>query len=215
MRVPITTAVALFCLIPVGPLRAQEDDPLHANDFSADVSVGTLGVGPEFGARLTDYLGVRMAGAYLQLHPAATINSIHYSSDATLASFGALADVYPFDGGLRLTLGVIADFNSLKLHDALPQYQVALDGKVAFDNPSPYLGFGYETTVSDQSGLTLGADLGVLFQGRPNVRVAATGPGMANPALAAAIETQRLAIASYLRPLQFYPAVMVHIGYRF
>jgi hypothetical protein len=80
---------------------------------SVGVTVGSTGIGGEVGFDVSPMFGLRALGAYFPYSHSLTPSNITYDGDLRLMSFGAAADFYLFDSGLRLTGGAYLNRNRI------------------------------------------------------------------------------------------------------
>lgn len=219
----------ISALIPV-VLVALAAPPARAeviSSLSAEVSLGTLGVGPEIDARLADLpFGLRLGANFLSLTHSLTNNDIRYNIKADLANGGVIADWYPFDTGFRLSGGLKINGNEAKV-SALPSagrlvslnshaYDLtggSVTGKIAFRTLAPYAGLGFSGTVVD--GLTLGLDLGAMFQGTPKASLGAGGPVTGLPGFAGDLAFEQSSLQRKVNDFTVYPVLQLTVGWRF
>ena len=202
-----------------GTARAQ-------SNVSVGITAGSPGIGAEIGVDVSDMLGLRVMGAYFPYSRTFTPDNVSYDGDLKLLSYGAVADLYLFDSGFRLTGGAYLNRNRLDMKGTpngavtigstayTPAQIGTLTGRVSFRDIAPYAGLGYAGGRGG-SGFAFTADAGVMFQGGPRVALAASGPIAAAPGFAANLEQERQKIASDIDWLRFYPAVKVGVLYRF
>ena len=190
-------------------------------------AVSTLGLGLEAGARINETFGLRFGGNWFSLDADREINDVDYDADATLASVGALVDYHPFQGGFRLSGGLRFNFNEADL-TGRPNEDVeigdvvfdaddvgTLDGDVSFDVLAPYLGVGYGAALLDGS-LSIGFDLGVMYQGKADVSLdAEDGLLEGDAVLEANLAVEEEDVEDDLEDFQFYPVVGLAVVYRF
>jgi len=110
----------------------------------------------------------------LKLSQDGTSNGVTYTGSVNASLFGAFADWYPFGNGFRLVGGLTANDVKTSLIGA-GSGTATINGKtvnmtnesfnvdIKFPSSSPYLGFGYGHHKSNQTGLGLHADVGVMF----------------------------------------------------
>lgn len=208
--------VALVFALP----NAAAAEP--ASGVGAQVS--TLGLGAEAQMALGG-LGLRGSANYLALSPDRSIDGIRYEADVELKSAGAVIDWYPGLGGFRLSGGVRLNGNGIDLTAAPNQsvniggtsYSPAqlgqLTGTVDFNRVAPYLGIGWQGAMANGRVL-IGLDFGALYQGRPEVRLAASGAA-ANPGLAADLAREATEIENELGAFRFFPVISLTLTYRF
>jgi hypothetical protein len=202
--------------------------------FAQEASVGvfvapqisTLGLGAEAGYRINEHVGIRGGGNAFTFSRNINVDDIDYDGDLTLKSFGAMADVYPFGGGFHVTGGLRLNYNKADVTGTPSgssytingvSYSTAevgrLEGDIDFRRVAPYLGLGWNGSLFSPN-LYVGADLGVLFQGRSDVSLRATNPTV-SAALASDIEQARRDLKDEVDDFRFYPVLSVSIGYRF
>ncbi len=206
-----------------------------AGSASADVGIGvkagTLGIGVEGRWSPLPWVDVRVG-----------VNSYDYDDDGVQAGIDydatlALDSVYatgnfrfplsPF----RLTAGAFANGNEFLMQSrdtggasfniGGSTFNAAdvgvLESSTSFDSTAPYLGIGFDFEVFGKVGLNL--DLGVLWQGDPDVTLDATGLASAPPAvqaeLAAALEAERLELEDEVDHFKAWPVVSLGFVYNF
>lgn len=208
------------------PPAAATADPLPFGLFVSP-TVSTLGVGLETGVRLNENFGVRFGGNWLSVDFDRTVDDVDYQAEATLASLGTLVDYHPFRGGFRLSGGVRFNFNNADL-TGVPNDDVTignqtfaasdvgtLDGDVSFQTVAPYLGLGYGATLL-KGALSIGVDLGVMYQGRADVDLDAEGGALAGDAvLEDNLAVEEEDIEDDLDDFLLYPVVGLAVIYRF
>jgi hypothetical protein len=192
----------------------------------ADVNVGTLGIGPELNFHNPNALfGGRVGADFFSLSDTVKASGISYKGTLELASGGAIADLYPFRSGFRLSLGGLINGNRVKL-DARPfatlsinghQYDLSqvgsLTGTATYDTVVPYAGVGYSFRISD--AVAMAFDAGAVYQGNGSLGLAADGPIAANAMFQRDLETESDKVRHDLSYAQFYPVVAVSVGYHF
>lgn len=190
-------------------------------------AISTLGLGLEAGVRFNETLGLRFGGNWLSFDADREIDDVDYDAEATLASLGALVDYHPFRGGFRLSGGLRFNFNEADL-TGRPNEDIeigdtvfdaddvgTLKGDVSFDVLAPYLGVGYGAALLDGS-LSIGFDLGVMYQGRADVVLdAEDGLLEGDPVLEAELAAEEEDVENDLEDFQFYPVIGLAVVYRF
>ena len=154
------------------------------------------------------------------------IDDIDYDGDLDLNSFGALLDWYPTGGGFRVSIGgrinnteigiVGRPATSVTVGDTTyaPEQIGSLSGTVTTDDFAPQLTIGYGGTLA--KGLTLGAEIGVLWQGQPQIdNLRATGLLASTPQLQVDIEREQQEIENELDDYELWPILQVEFLYRF
>jgi hypothetical protein len=130
-------------------------------------------------------------------------------------------DVFPFRGNFRISAGARINGNQADISGTptsnvtignttyTPAQVGRLNGDIDFNTVAPYVGIGFDGHITD--ALTIGFDLGVLYQGKPSVSLSATNPAVSQ----ADLNRERANIEDDLKMLQFYPVATVSLKYRF
>lgn len=195
--------------------------------LTPELSVSTLGIGPELDARLDALpFGLRVGGNFFSLTRNVSSNDIEYHGKADLQSGAFTADWYPFWGGFRLSGGIRLNGNKATV-TALPDqsgtitinhvaYSTAgssIGGQITFRDVAPYAGLGYSGTLL--GGLTLGFDLGAMFQGTPRVSLNGQGPVTQLPGFAANLAQETQSLQGKVKDFSVYPVAEFTVGWRF
>lgn len=208
------------------PAVSASSDPQPFGLF-ASPTISTLGVGLDAGVRLNETFGLRFGGNWLSVNFDRTVDDVDYEADANLASLGTLVDYHPFQGGFRLSGGLRFNFNNADL-TGTPNSDVTigdqtfaasdvgtLKGDASFQTLAPYLGLGYGATLLE-GALSIGFDLGVMYQGRANVDLEAEGGALQGSAvLEDNLDIEEEDIEDDLEDFLFYPVVGLAVIYRF
>ncbi len=139
-----------------------------------------------------------------------------------------LLDWHPFSGAFRLPGGLYVNGNEINVdgtyrRDLLPaefqQYAglVRVKGTVDFNSIAPYAGLGWNSNHG-QKGWGFAFDVGVLFQGSPNVsdlHVEAPLDINGYPEVVRFLDEQKKAIEDDLDPFQYYPVASLTLSYNF
>jgi len=189
--------------------------------------VSTLGVGLEGGVRINETFGLRLGGNWLGFDYDGVDGNLDYDADITLASLGTLVDYHPFRGGFRLSGGLRFNFNQADLdgtptediniggEDFSPDEVGTLTGDVGFNVLAPYLGVGYGATLL-KGALSIGFDLGVMYQGQADVDLDADAGILSDDAVLLdnlAIEEDE--VEDDLEDFVVYPVAGLAVIYRF
>ncbi len=194
--------------------------------FTIGGNVSTLGLGAEAGIRLNDFFGIRIGANYLKFGFSPEYEDVEYDADFNLLSGGGVLDIYPFGGGFRVTGGLRYNANKIDL-EASPTTSITiggqtftaaeagrLEGDADFNNIAPYAGFGFEGILLN-GYLSLGFDLGVLYQGKPDIDLDGNGTLASDPTFLAALNDEADDIEDDLSFLGFYPVVGLSANLRF
>jgi hypothetical protein len=210
--------------------------PLAAADFAFGGSAGTLGVGVELTAGIAPQLHLRVgahAGSYDDRREA---SDIEYDATARVRAGTARLDWHPGGRAFRLSAGAVFNDNEVEAESRTPAsglYEIgdvlvpaallgSLRGDVEWDPVAPYAGIGFGNPLAPGRRWRLGLDLGVVFQGEPDVTltpIIPAGSPLANPVARALLDIE---LAKEERDLEdeaadydLYPVVVLGVSYRF
>jgi hypothetical protein len=208
-------AAALAAALAPQPAKAQ---------LFGGANVGTLGVGADLGFHITDFVGVRATGSYLQFDISRSLGGVNYDLDLNFVSAGGVIDFYPLallplGDGLRLSAGMRWNGNEVDFSTSTSTavqiggttYAVGtrLDGNIEFGEVAGYAGIGYVFTPAPFIRVAL--DAGVLLQGAPNVTLRTTNPLVS----AADLRAEEAQIEDDLKFLRYYPVITLSGFIRF
>lgn len=182
------TACSLFALSLVNNAMAQG---------SVVAKVGTLGLGLEYvhpiSPKIAVGLGFNGAGYSDNIEE----DDINYDADLDMQTISVIGDFHPYGNGFRISGGLMNNGNQFDLTgtptgtetvtigDSTRQYDSSevgsLTASIGFKSTAPYLGIGWGRAPQSGKGWGFDADLGVLFQGKPDVSFTVTcGPAFDN-----------------------------------
>lgn len=209
--------VALFASLAV---PAAADD-----DFWIGAKAGTLGLGLEATWRPVPYLDVRAGFNTFSYDDERSEAGVDYDVELDLSSFYATANLRVPLSPFRGTVGIFSNGNEANLvsrdsttFDIGGQTFTAADvgtlrGDVGFESVAPYAGVGLDFRFLDRVGLHF--DVGVLFQGTPELTLVADGPIASDPLFQAELEAERAELQEELDDFEFYPVVSVGLSVNF
>lgn len=218
--------LAAGCLLAISTTAHAE-----SGDVSIGVKGGTLGIGLEAGVDLSDNFALRGGINYLKFDFDSTISSIDYNFEPEFFNGSLLLDWYPFTTSFRLSAGAYLNSNEVKVEgtyrrDLLPpefaryadQVNLAkVKGTVDFNTLAPYVGLGWTSNQHDH-GWGVNLDLGVMFQGEPNVSELYVddpwGLG-SHPQVTGFLNDEQKAIEDELDKFQYYPVASISLSYKF
>ena len=206
---------------------------LFAQPTTTALKVGTLGVGVDLVVPYSADISFRLNANGFSYNDNRTIDQIDYDSTLSLKSLGVLVDYYPQQSGFRLSGGLYINGNRLEgsaTPTASQTLQIGNDTYTANEigrldtaiepsqTISPYIGLGWESKKGIKEW-SVSLDLGVIYQGSPDVKAEAT----INPSVPDAIRTQiesnieieRQNIANEVKDYQWYPVIMIGFTYTF
>jgi hypothetical protein len=206
-------AFALITAIAGGWQPAVADTALSAR-------LSTLGYGVELTRALSPKSNLRFGLNNATFDRSATESGINYSMDLRLSSGSLLYDWHPFSGGFHTSLGVLYNANKLDaqaittepvtIGDTTYPAGTNLTGRIDFNRGAPYLGVGWGNAVGARKKTSFTFELGVVFQGSPNVKLNASA-GVSQSDL----DKEERELRDELAEFKHYPVVTFGFGYKF
>jgi hypothetical protein len=198
----------------------------QAGGLAVSGRASTLGLGAELTARLTNTVNVRLGGNLFDYSRSFTQDDDdRFALDFELRSLSGILDWHPSGGGFRLSGGVIGNGNQAGLvaQAAAASYEIgngryavsdvgSLTGTVTVGNVAGYAGIGFGNPVARQKRIGLVLDLGVAFQGSPEVTLRAAGPIAGDPAFQADLTREEAEFNDDARRFRYYPVISVGIS---
>lgn len=195
-------------------------------DVGLNVKAGTLGAGVELSKSFGEKFSVGLGFNAYDLKTTDSSSDIDYDFNFDLQTVALLGHYHPFSGIFRLTAGALYNKNELKLTgkpSAGSTYSIngvsytaaqvgTLTGTLTFNSTAPYFGLGWGNRPGGKLGLS--ADIGVLYQGSPNLALSATG-ALSDPGLASNLEQERRSAEEDLSDFEWYPVISLGLYYRF
>ena len=223
------TAAVVAAVLAASPAAAQE---------GRGIAVGGRAATTGFGAELAFPLGSRAAGRLAATGASYDLefdtDQVTYEGELELASLLAVADLHPFGGGFRLSVGALIHDNALAgdapVRDLLLEEGIRLPpgvelgrlrARATVDPVAPYLGIGWGASPRGRGGLHLSLDLGAAWHGEPDVDLdlptpipVGVLPGGAT-FIAALLAEEERALEAELSDYTVYPVVALSLSYRF
>lgn len=211
-RLLILVAVAGLCFTAM----AQEET--LAGPVGIGVKLGTLGPGVEIGIPFTPNICARLGLNYFTYSYDTTQEGIEYDADLTLFSIGALIDWHPTGGIFRVSGGFIYNGNEVEgkaegdIEIGDNEYtDIEVKATVDFDEFSPYVGIGWDTSFGAEKQWGFICDLGIIYHGEPNVKIKATGTGIDPDD----VEQEEEELEDNIEDFKWYPVITLGLIYRF
>lgn len=221
----------LLALAVVGAF-ASISGVAQARDVGVTAEVGTTGLGLHLVTPIREDLNARIGFNAMNFNLSESSDDTDYDIKADLQTFDVLLDYYPAAGSsFRLTGGLIYNGNKLTAKARAKNgtytfngetYSAAdvgtVDGRMDFKKIAPYLGIGWGNAVAASGGWGFAADVGVMFQGSPDVNLASnncTAPAVACERLRSDLQAENRELNSSAHDFQYYPVVRVGASYRF
>lgn len=216
--------VSLFFLGTTSGVHAEEG-------MGLGIKAGTLGGGVELSASFLDNTRLRGGFNYFTYSFDSTISDINYDFETDFNSLSLVFDWHPFGNSFYLSGGAYFNNNSIGVEGTvndnnipseisqLPSLSnlVSISGDVEFQPVAPYAGLGWRSNNSEP-GWGVAFDLGVLFQGAPDVtNLQVNAPVDVNNVgeVQAFLNEQEEEIEDDLNVFQFYPVVSLMLTYNF
>jgi hypothetical protein len=211
----------------------ETPEPTNDNDHGINIALGarisTLGVGPELSVGFSDYITTRVAGHWGEFSVDGDTSDVKWDTDLNLASGLATLEWNVFAGGFHIDVGVIVHDNYVDA-TAKPTggtftfngetYTAAeagtVSGDVDFDNSvAPYVGIGWGNPVDNDTNLTFFCNLGVVFQGSPDVSLKGTGTLANDPIFQQNLKVEEKELQDELDKFEYYPVITLGMSYKF
>ena len=199
----------------------------YARSNSLGLKISTLGAGLEAERSFSHSISSRIGINYFTYNYVATINNIDYNFDLNLMTVSALVDWRPFKGRFRISGGVMYNDNHLdadaksattyNIGNAIyTNFEVGnLTGKIDFNDITPYLGLGWDPSFGKDKRFSLLIDMGVVYQGTPEVNLSADGSNANDPTFQNNLQQEEDDLQSKLDGYEYYPVVGIGCSYRF
>jgi hypothetical protein len=218
-----TTILAISCFLIGVAGRAQ------AQGVALGVKAGTLGAGLDLTVGLAPALNLRIGAQGFSISRTFTEEDVPYEGKADLMSGWLLLDIHPGGGGGRVSIGGVYSRNKIKGTSTASgtvtingvTYSVAnvgtIDGEAKANDLCPYVGLGWGNAVAPGSPLRFAFDIGVMYQGSPQISLTANpvNPALVPPSFYTDLEQERLKVQDDASKYKFYPVVNLGLSYRF
>ena len=219
----IFKGIAACAVLTVGlAATASADD----SNWGVGLKAGTLGLGVEARWSGLPWVDFRLGGNAYTYDTTDRYANVRYDTELDLQTYFLTANFnFPLSP-LRFTVGAFSNGNEATMVSAetgditlggqtWTQEQVGtLTGTTSFSGTSPYAGFGIDFELFGKAGLNF--DLGVLWQGDPEVALTAVGgTESGNPAFEASLLAETSALANDLDHLKAYPVISLSFVYNF
>jgi len=184
--------------------------------------VGTLGAGVDVAISPAPNIGLRAGGNIMPLEVEGSFSDVDFTVELQSPQFMALVDFYPagafrLSGGLRYSNSNIVLTGDVTETVDLGGSTYSLDslaGTIVTPDIAPYVGIGFGNPAAQPFGIFV--DLGVAYQGEPELELDAYGNATTLPGFAADLEEERLDIEDDLKKyFKFYPVISVGISIGF
>ncbi len=225
MKVSRFFILALTAMLCVPSLTFAENG--YGSRLAVGLQGGTLGGGVEGIIKIHDQFNTRIGVNMFDYDYDGTEDDVEYDFELKLFTVSALVDWFPFSNNFRLSAGFMVNGNEINASAKGAQdytlgdvtytaSQVGtLNGNIDFDDFAPYLGIGYGNPFGTDSSWLLSLDVGVLYQGSPEVDLSADGTLANNTVFMADLQREEDNLQSDISAFKFYPVIALGITYRF
>ena len=185
----------------------------------------TLGIGIELSHSFNQYFAGRIGYNRFDFDYDDTVNGIDYDFDLELDSVSAMLDWHPVGGRFRVSAGALSNNNAVKARADtsmpiniggtiyLPSDVGNLTAVTDFDSIAPYIGIGWGNT--SRKGPRFSVDLGVAFQGSPNVEFMADGLLASDPGFQQDLDQEAQELEDELERFEYYPVISLGFSFNF
>jgi hypothetical protein len=216
----LLAAAALAC-----SSTALAADPEEVAHWRVGITGGSLGIGPELGYRFGSHLGIRANGGFFGYDKSDEEDDFDYDATLKLNSVGAMVDIFPFGGSLRLSVGARSSRNEVTA-DLVPIGTVEINdqtytaaefgtgsGTVKWKKFAPSATIGWAGDFS--KGLHLGLELGVMMQGSSKIDFTVTGQAANDPQFMADLQQEIDDAEDDAKDYKLWPIVALTLSYSF
>ena len=195
------------------------------NDFGVGVKAGTLGIGVEGTWRPLPYIDLRVGLNNYDYDDDGSQAGINYDATLNLDTVYATANFrFPLSP-FRFTTGLYSNGNELNMVSTdSPAFDIGdqsytlaevgtLTSTTSFGSTAPYVGIGYDFSLFGKVGMNL--DLGILWQGEPEVALAADGLLANDPGFLSDLEAERLQLEDEVSDYKAWPVATLGFVFNF
>jgi hypothetical protein len=211
--------------IAVTTLACAASPAFADNEFGIGVRASTLGGGIEGSWQPLRYLDVRLGVNYFSFEESGSLSGINYDGTLNLESVYTTVSYHFPMSPIRVTAGIYGNGNEYNLvsDDSAfidiggTVYSRAQAGTLrsttSFEDVSPYAGIGFDFSVFRRLGLNV--DIGLLWQGDPQVTLTADGTASNNAGFRNSLEIERREIEDEVSEFKAWPVISLGFYYNF
>lgn len=222
-------ALAVLLLTAVAIVSVDTNPAIAGGRHAGTFKVGTLGVGAEYVTDMNARTNLKFGVNGFNYSYDSSEGGVDYDFDLKLFSVAALVDYHPSAGSFRLTGGLLFNGNKIEATGkptGAATYTIGattytsaqvgtLAGDIEFKSVAPYIGIGFGNALSADGNTSFVFDLGVVFQGSPDVTLSADGLLATNAAFMTDLKKEEQDLQSGIDSFEFYPVVSLGFSYRF
>ena len=196
--------------------------------FAVAAKASSLGLGAELTAGVTQTINGRLGFNAFTYDYDGTESDVEYEFTLNLLTVSALLDWHPFDSGFRITGGVLYNGNDVDAEGKRTNlsytigdvtYTAAeigtLTGTIDVNSVAPYIGIGWGNAVGKDKKWSFVFDLGVIYQGSPEVALSANGTLSSDATFLTELEKERRELEDDLDSYKYYPVIAFGVSYKF
>jgi hypothetical protein len=198
-------------------------------EFAVSAKVSTLGLGAEVLTKITPRINARLGINTFDYDFSETESGIEYDIELQLSSCALLCDWHPFEGGFRISGGLVLNNNELEMigrQSASATYTIddtiytsdqvgTLKAEIDFNDIVPYAGIGWGNAFGGDKRWGFVFGIGVVFQGSPEVSLTATGTSASDATFQAELANEKKQLEDELEDFKYYPVIALSITYKF
>jgi hypothetical protein len=195
--------------------------------------LGTTGAGAHLVVPMEATLNGRFGLNYLKHDFTRRSGAVDYDLKGKLQGADVLFDWYLRDNSsFHLTAGLVyngSNFDTKAKPDSMGNFTLngkpysasdvgVLAGRVDFRKAAPYLGIGWGNALAPARHWNVNVDVGVFYQGTPNVQLSSSGCTTATAlcgALARDVEAERARLQQDVSRYKLYPVLRASLSYQF
>ena len=193
--------------------------PASAQSIGIAGHASTLGLGGEVAYSVSPMVSVRARASFQLWEPNRIVDELDVTATLSSRAYGLLVDVHPFTGSFHVTGGLVQFSAPIKVVGQ-PLNDVEING-IMYDpseigsvqallrtkERAPYAGIGWGKAAGS---LGLMFDLGVVFQGEPQLEVTVDGPLLSSdPIFQQNLDAEVAEVQGDLAGFRYYPVLSV------
>ena len=203
--------------------------PATAGEIAVSGQIGTPGIGVGVKAEVFPRIGVRLGYDYLALElDDEEFDDVTYDVDADFSAFTLAVDFHPFANGFNMSAGISQGdrgfdlsgmpSSSVEIGDIVltPTEVGTLIGEAEWASTAPYLGIGWDSSITRDARWHFIARAGVLLLDEPDVELRSEGGLLSSdPTVQAEIEQEEQSLQEDLDDYSLYPVLSLGVAYQF
>jgi hypothetical protein len=229
MILPMALVLATYGVGLAGETPATTTKESAAGNIAIGARVSTLGIGPEISLGLSDYFSSRVAVHWGTYDVEGETDGVTYDCELELFSGLATVEWFPWAGGFHIDAGLLANGNNFSgtgkpaiggtytfdnvTYTATEAGTVTVD--VDFNSVAPYVGLGWGNPIDNDETITFFANIGIVFQGTPDVSIKTSGTLANDPLFLSRVDAEVKELEDDLDSFSMYPVIALGVTYKF